>query len=113
MSLPDLGPLLIRTQWSPANNEQDHQAIKCITCGGRISRETWAAISTFNIVGEMEAAMRTLVHLALLALLAGCTTQAESTAQAEREVDQMIKVYGPACERLGYKGNSDLGGIAF
>ncbi|MDF3831805.1 hypothetical protein P3W85_02350 [Cupriavidus basilensis] len=51
--------------------------------------------------------MRILLHIALTALLVGCTTQAERTAQAERQVDQMISVYGPACEKLGYKGNSD------
>jgi hypothetical protein len=40
-------------------------------------------------------------------LLAGCVTQAERTAQMEREVDEMIQVYGPACEKLGYKADSD------
>ncbi|MDF3831908.1 hypothetical protein P3W85_02900, partial [Cupriavidus basilensis] len=51
--------------------------------------------------------MRTLMYLTLTALLVGCTTQAELTAQATREVDQMIQVYGPACEKLGYRSNSD------
>lgn len=44
----------------------------------------------------------------LIALIAGCaTTPAERAAQAEREVDQMIQVYGPACSKLGYKQESD------
>jgi len=46
--------------------------------------------------------MRTTTALALALLLGGCaTTQAERAAQQEREVDEMIAVYGPACERLG------------
>ena len=39
--------------------------------------------------------------------LAGCATQAERSAQWEAEVDNMIQVYGPACERLGYKRDDD------
>ena len=42
-----------------------------------------------------------------LALLAGCATQADRTAQVEREVDEMIATYGPACEKLGYQSASD------
>ncbi len=76
-------------------------------CTNSVSRETWQAISTSNTLSEMEIAMRILMYLALTALLAGCTTQAELTAQAEREVAQMIKVYGPACEKLGYRRDSD------
>ncbi len=41
------------------------------------------------------------------ALLGGCATQAERTAWAQRDVEQMIVTYGPACERLGYKGETD------
>jgi hypothetical protein len=39
--------------------------------------------------------------LTLALLLGGCATQAERAAQQQREVDDMIAVYGPACERLG------------
>lgn len=51
--------------------------------------------------------MRALVLLVLTAFLAGCATPAERAAQMEREVDRMIEVYGPACEKLGYRTDSD------
>ena len=52
--------------------------------------------------------MRTFPIFVLAALIAGCATSpAERAAQAEREVDQMIQVYGPACDKLGYKHESD------
>lgn len=51
--------------------------------------------------------MRWLAGFCLAAALAGCATPAERAAQAEREIDEMIQVYGPACERLGYRGDSD------
>jgi hypothetical protein len=54
-----------------------------------------------------EIMMRMLIPLVLTALLAGCATQAERSARAEREVEQMIQVYGPACEKLGYKSDAD------
>lgn len=51
--------------------------------------------------------MRRFACLALMALLAGCVTPAERAAQMEREVDEMIQVYGPACQKLGYQGETD------
>lgn len=52
--------------------------------------------------------MRMLGVLVLVALFGGCvTTPAERAARAEREVDQMIRVYGPACDKLGYQQESD------
>lgn len=51
--------------------------------------------------------MRTLMFLVLAAMLAGCATEAERSAQAQRDVDEMMRVYGPACDRLGYKSESD------
>ena len=54
--------------------------------------------------------MRALAAMSIIAgviLLAGCATQAERAAAAQREVDDMVKVYGPACEKLGYKPNTD------
>lgn len=45
--------------------------------------------------------MRTTMALTLALLLGGCATQADRAAQQQREVDDMIAVYGPACERLG------------
>jgi hypothetical protein len=49
--------------------------------------------------------MRALIVMTLV--LAGCATPAERAAQAERDVEQMMAVYGPACEKLGYQGASD------
>jgi len=47
--------------------------------------------------------------LALLAFVCtGCATQAERAAQMQREVEDMIAVYGPACEKLGYARDSDV-----
>lgn len=43
-----------------------------------------------------------------IALLAACATPAEQAAMMNREVDRMIVVYGPACEKLGYKNDTDL-----
>lgn len=51
--------------------------------------------------------MRTTMALTLALLLGGCATPAERAAQQQREVDEMIVVYGPACERLGYANGSD------
>jgi len=51
--------------------------------------------------------MRTLLCLAAAGLLAGCATSAERAAQIEREVDEMIQVYGPACDRLGFRSDTD------
>jgi hypothetical protein len=45
--------------------------------------------------------------LAIVAALAGCATPEQRAAQWQAEVDQMITVYGPACEKLGYKPDSD------
>ena len=51
--------------------------------------------------------MRAFVVSLLLLLVAGCATQAERAAQVQREVEQMIQLYGPGCEKLGYKSDSD------
>lgn len=51
--------------------------------------------------------MRILTYVALAVLIAGCATPAENTARMQREVDEMIQTYGPACEKLGYKSDSD------
>jgi hypothetical protein len=41
--------------------------------------------------------------------LAGCVgmTPAERAARAEAEVQRMMEVYGPACEKLGYRHDDD------
>jgi hypothetical protein len=51
--------------------------------------------------------MRVLVASLLSLFIAGCATQAERAAAVQRDVDDMIQVYGPGCEKLGYKGESD------
>ena len=51
--------------------------------------------------------MRTVLCIGAIALLAGCATPAEKAAQLQREVDQMIQVYGPPCEKLGFKPDTD------
>lgn len=54
--------------------------------------------------------MRAVTAIAIVAailLASGCATQAERAAAAQREVDDMVKVYGPACEKLGYKADTD------
>ena len=40
-------------------------------------------------------------------VLAGCMTTAERAARLESEADQMIEIYGPACEKLGFKRDDD------
>ena len=42
-----------------------------------------------------------------IAVLAACASPEERTAQWQGEVDHMMRVYGPACERLGYKRDDD------
>jgi len=49
-----------------------------------------------------------LKWLSICALaLAACATPAERSAQMQAEVDEMIQVYGPACEKLGFRKDSD------
>ncbi len=43
----------------------------------------------------------------LIALLAGCATPEERAARAHAEMDEMIKVYGPACEKLGFTKDTE------
>ena len=51
--------------------------------------------------------MRAFAVSLLLLSVAGCATQAERAAQVQREVEDMIKLYGPGCEKLGYKNDTD------
>jgi len=51
--------------------------------------------------------MRLLAALLLTTWLTACMTPAERAAQIEREVEEMIQVYGPACEKLGYARDTD------
>jgi hypothetical protein len=52
--------------------------------------------------------MRKLLEVFLIALLVGCaTTPAEREARMQREVDHMTQAYGPICDKLGYKRDTD------
>jgi hypothetical protein len=51
--------------------------------------------------------LRLVLVVLLLAALPGCMTQAQRAAAAQAEVDDMIKVYGPACNKLGYAKDTD------
>ena len=51
--------------------------------------------------------MRAFAVTVLVLFVAACATQAERAAQVQRDVDDMIKVYGPGCEKLGFKPDSD------
>lgn len=43
----------------------------------------------------------------LIGLMNGCTTPEERAARAQDEIEEMIKIYSPACEKLGYKTDTD------
>ena len=42
--------------------------------------------------------LRFALMILLLAALPGCMTQAQRAAAAQADVEDMVKVYGPACE---------------
>ncbi len=43
----------------------------------------------------------------LLILMLGCETPGERAARVKGEVEEMVKVYGPGCEKLGYPKDTD------
>ena len=57
--------------------------------------------------------MRTfIIHslaIVLVGFATGCATStpAERSAKMQKEIDEMIQVYGPACEKLGFKADTD------
>ena len=52
--------------------------------------------------------MRTaILACATLCLLAACTTPEQRRAYMLAEVESMVQVYGPACDRLGYARDTD------
>ncbi len=51
---------------------------------------------------------RLLFLMGSLALLQGCTTPEQRAAQVREEVENMMRVYGPACEKLGFAKDTDL-----
>jgi len=48
-----------------------------------------------------------LIIIALVAPLAGCASTAERAAQMQAEIDDMVAIYGPACEKLGFSSATD------
>jgi hypothetical protein len=51
--------------------------------------------------------MRALAVSLLMLLIAGCATPEQRAAQVQREVEELIRVYGPGCEKLGFKTDTD------
>lgn len=51
--------------------------------------------------------MRTLACFVAAVLLGSCATPAERAAQIQREVEEMILVYGPGCDKLGFANGTD------
>lgn len=51
--------------------------------------------------------MRIFILILGAGLLASCATPEDRAVAVQREVDQMVATYGPACERLGYQANGD------
>ncbi len=51
--------------------------------------------------------MRSYMAIALAVVLSACATPEQRADQMQREVDQMIAEYGPACERIGYRADTD------
>lgn len=59
-------------------------------------------------ISAQENTMRSaIIAFTIAVLLAGCTTVAERAVQMEQEAVEMVQVYGPACERIGYTVNTD------
>ena len=51
--------------------------------------------------------LRTVIVIIATLACTACMTQGERAARMQREVDDMIAVYGPACEKLGFKQATD------
>lgn len=55
--------------------------------------------------------MRTLpilmMPVACALLLGGCASPSEQSASMQREMERMMVVYGPACQKLGFAAQSD------
>jgi hypothetical protein len=46
---------------------------------------------------------KSILLVGVLVGLAGCASPEERSARMQAEVETMIRTYGPACEKLGYK----------
>ena len=51
--------------------------------------------------------MRSYFPVLLVAFVASCATPEQRAARVEQEVAVMTQEYGPGCERLGYKADTD------
>jgi len=51
--------------------------------------------------------MRTTIVLTAALLLSACATPQERAARKQAEMTEMIAIYGPACDRLGYAQQTD------
>jgi len=51
--------------------------------------------------------MRTSIVLAAALLLSACATPQERAARKQAEMAEMIAIYGPACDRLGFAQQTD------
>lgn len=51
--------------------------------------------------------LRYFLSAFMAVLLAGCMTPAEQAARVQAEVDEMVRVYGPACDKLGFTRETD------
>ena len=51
--------------------------------------------------------MRHFIVLSAVILLSACATPQERAARKQAEMAEMIAIYGPACDRLGYAQQSD------
>ncbi len=55
----------------------------------------------------MRCGFLALLGLGLSVSSCASLTPAERSLKMQQEVDTMIQVYGPACEKLGYKADTD------
>lgn len=60
-----------------------------------------------GLVPETKMRRQVLIVASLATLLTGCATTAERAAQMQAEVDEMVAVYGPACDKLGFQNGTD------
>jgi hypothetical protein len=51
--------------------------------------------------------MRLIAALTIGCFVAGCATPQERADAVSRDVEDMMRVYGPGCEKLGYRPDSD------
>jgi hypothetical protein len=52
--------------------------------------------------------LRYISTICMLVAISGCMmTQAERATEVQAQVDDMIKVYGPGCEKLGFAKDTD------